>query len=192
MVKILQARLQQYVIHELQVVQLDLAKAEKPEIKLPTFIGSSEKHKSSRKASASALLTMPKPLTLWITTNYGKFFMRWEYQTTWPASWENCMQVKMQQLDLDMEQEIVSKLGKDYIKTVYCHAAYLTYMQNTSCEMPVRMKHKLESRLPGKISITSLGRWHHSYGRKRRGIKKPPDESEREEWKRFKTQHSKN
>ena len=65
------------------------------------------------------------------------------------------MQVKMQQLDLDMEQEIVSKLGKDYIKTVYCHAAYLTYMQNTSCEMPVRMKHKLESRLPGKISITS-------------------------------------
>ena len=82
MVKILQARLQQYVIRELQVVQLDLAKAEKPEIKLPTFIGSSEKHKSSRKASASALLTMPKPLTLWITTNYGKFFMRWEYQTT--------------------------------------------------------------------------------------------------------------
>ena len=82
MLKILQARLQQYVIRELQVVQLDLAKAEKPEIKLPTFIGSSEKHKSSRKASASALLTMPKPLTLWITTNYGKFFMRWEYQTT--------------------------------------------------------------------------------------------------------------
>ena len=125
MVKILQARLQQYVIRELQVVQLDLAKAEKPEIKLPTFVGSSEKYKSSRKASASALLTMPKPLTLWITTNYGKFFMRLEYQTTWPASWENCVQVKMQQLDLDMEQEIVSKLGKEYIMTVYCHEYFM-------------------------------------------------------------------
>ena len=100
------------------------------------------------------------------------------------------MQVK--QLEPDMEQQTGSKLGKEYIKLAPCHAAYLTYMQNTLDEMLGWMKHKLESRLPGELSITSLGRWHHSYGRKRRGIKKPPDESEREEWKRFKTQHSKN
>ena len=65
------------------------------------------------------------------------------------------MQVKKQQLELDMEQQTGSNLGKENVKTVYCHAAYLTYIQNTSCEMPDWMKHKLESRLPGKISITS-------------------------------------
>ena len=65
------------------------------------------------------------------------------------------MQVKKQQLEWDMEQQTGSKLGKEYIKDVYCHPAYLTYMQSTSCEMPGQMKHKLESRLPGEISITS-------------------------------------
>ena len=72
-----------------------------------------------------------------------------------PASWKICMQVKKQQLEPDMEQQTSSKLGKEYIKAVYCHPAYLTYMQSTSCEMPDCMKHKLESRLPGEISITS-------------------------------------
>ena len=65
------------------------------------------------------------------------------------------MQVKKQQLELDMEQQTHSKLGKEYVKAVYCHPAYLTYMQSTSCKMPGWMKHKLESRLPGEISITS-------------------------------------
>ena len=65
------------------------------------------------------------------------------------------MQVKKQQLELDMEQQAGSKLGKENVKAVYCHPAYLTYMQSTSCEMPGWMKHKLESRLPGEISITS-------------------------------------
>ena len=65
------------------------------------------------------------------------------------------MQVKKQQLELDMEQWIGSKSGKEYIKAVYCHPAYLTYMQSTLCEMPGWMKHKLESSLPGEISITS-------------------------------------
>ena len=77
MLKILQARLQQYVNCE-----LDLEKAEEPEIKLPTSAGSSKKQESSRKTSTSALLTMPKPLTVWITINCGKFQNRWEYQTT--------------------------------------------------------------------------------------------------------------
>ena len=135
--------------------KLDLEKAEEPEIKLPTSTGSSRKCESSRKTSTYALLTMPKPLTVWITINCGKFWKRWEYQTTWPASWEICMHIKKQQLELDMEQQTGSTSGKEYIKAIYCHRAYLTYMQSTSCEMPGWMKHKLESRLPGEISITS-------------------------------------
>ena len=155
MLKILQARLQQCVNHELPDVQLDLEKAEKPEIKLPTFTGSWKKQESSRKISISALLTRLAPLTVWITTNCGKFFKIWDYQTTQPASWEICMQVKKQQLELDMEQQTGSKSGKEHVKAVYCHPAYLTYMQSTSWEMLGWMKHKLESRLPGEISITS-------------------------------------
>ena len=92
---------------------------------------------------------MPKPLTSWIIT-CGKSVKWWEYQTTWPASWEICIQVKKQQLELDMEQWTGSKLGKEYIKAVYCHLAYLTYMQTISWEMFAWMKQKLESRLPGK------------------------------------------
>ena len=65
------------------------------------------------------------------------------------------MQVRKQQLELDMVQQTGSKLEKEYVKAIYCHPAYLTYMQSTSCEMPGRMKHKLESRLLGQISITS-------------------------------------
>ena len=135
--------------------KLDLTESEEPEIKLSTFIGSWRKQGNSRKTSTSALLTMLKPVTVWITTNCGKFFKRWEYQTTWPAFWEICMQVRKQQLELDMEQQTGSKLGMEYIKAVCCHPAYLTYMQNTSWEMLGWMKHKLKSRLPGEISITS-------------------------------------
>ena len=69
---------------------------------------------------------MLKPLTVWIITNCGKFLKKWEYQTTLPASWETCMQVKKQQLEQDMKQWIDSKLGKEYIKAVYCHPTYLT------------------------------------------------------------------
>ena len=211
---------------------------------------------------------MPKPLTVWLTTKYGKLFKRWEYQTTWPAYWEICMQIKKQHLEpiccsmfrvfsksqfftsggqnigasvsasvfpmtiqdwfplgltglislqskglsksllqhhsskasilrhsaffmvqlshpymttgktialtrqtfvgklisllfnmlnktLNMEQQTGSKLGKEYINAVYCHLAYLTYMQSTSHKMLIWIKHKLESRLLGEISITS-------------------------------------
>ena len=90
--KILQARLQQYV--NFQMFKLDLEKAEEPEIKLSSSTGSWKKWESSRKTSTSVLLTMPKPLTVWITRNCGKLLKRWEYQTTLPASWETCMQVK--------------------------------------------------------------------------------------------------
>ena len=80
---------------------------------------------------------------------------RWEYQTILPAFLEICMQIKMQELELNMEEQTGSKPGMEYIKAVYCHLAYLTYMQSTSCEMPNWMKHKLESRLLGEISIAS-------------------------------------
>ena len=85
----------------------------------------------------------------------GKILKEMENQTTLPASGETCMQVKKQQLELDMEQRTDSKLRKEYVMAVYCHPAYLTYLQITSCEMPGWMKHKLESRLLGEISITS-------------------------------------
>ena len=98
---------------------------------------------------------MLKPLTVWITINCRKFFKRWEYQTTWSASWEICMQVRKQQLELIRKQQTCSKLEKEFVQAVYCHPVYLTYMQNTSWEMLDGKKHKLESRLPGEIGITS-------------------------------------
>ena len=138
-----------------QMYQLDLEKADEPQIKLPTFAGSQRKQGNSRKTSTPVSLTILKLLTVQITTNCGNFFKRWEYQTTIPVSWETCMQLKKQHLEPDMEQQTVSKLGKEYIKTVYCHLTYLTYMQSTSCEMLGWMTYKLESRLPGEISTIS-------------------------------------
>ena len=108
MLKILQARLQQYMNRELPDVQAGFRKGrEEPEIKWPTSTGSSKKQESSKKTSISALLSMPKPLTVWITINCGKFWQRWEYQVTWPASWETCMQVRKQQLELNMNNRLV-------------------------------------------------------------------------------------
>ena len=89
--------------------KLVLGKTEEPENKLPTSAGSSKKQESSKKTSISALLAMPKPLTVWITVNFLKFWKRWEYQTTWPVSWETCIQVREQQLEPDMEQQAGSK-----------------------------------------------------------------------------------
>ena len=91
------------------------------------------------------------------------------------------MQVKKEQLELDMEQLTGSTLGKGYINTVYCHPVYLTYMQGASCEMSGLMKHKLELRLLEEISITSDRQMTLPYGRKRRRTKEPLDESERGE-----------
>ena len=90
-----------------QMFKLNLEKAEEPEIKLPTSAGSWKKQEGSRKPSISALLTMPKPLTVWITINCGKFWKRLEYQTTWPTSWEICMQVRKQQLGRTWKNRLV-------------------------------------------------------------------------------------
>ena len=114
-----------------------------------------EKAREFQKNIYFCFIDYVKAFNVWITTTCGKFLKRWEYQTTLPASRETCMQVKKQQLELNMEQQIGSKLGKEYVKAVYCPPAHLTYMQSTSWEMPGWIKHKLESRLPGEISITS-------------------------------------
>ena len=109
MLKILQARLQQYVNRELPDVQAGFRKGRGTRDQTAQIAGSLKKQESSRKTSISALLTMPKPLTVWITISCGKFWKRQEYQTTWPASWEICMQVRKQQLELDMELQTGSK-----------------------------------------------------------------------------------
>ena len=138
-----------------QMFKQVLEKAEKPEIKLPTSVGSLKKQERSRKTFISALLTMPKPLTVWITINCGKFFKIWEYQTTWPTSWEIRVQVRKQQLELDMETTDWFQTGKRV-----CQASILSpCLFNLYAEYIIRntglVETKLESRLPGEISITS-------------------------------------
>ena len=155
MLKVPQTRLQQYMDCELPDVQAGFRKGRGTRDQIANIHWIIEKTRVPKKTSTSDLLTTPKPLTVWITTNHEKFFKRWEYQTTLPSSWEIRVQVKKQQLEPDMEQWTGSKLGKEYIKAVNCHPAYLTYMQSELCEMPGWMKHKLESRLLGEISITS-------------------------------------
>ena len=110
MLKVLQSRLQQYVNCEIPDVQAGLRKGRGTRDQIANIHWIIEKAREfQKKTSISALLTMPKPLGVGITINCGKFWKRWEYQTTWPASWETCMQVMKQQLELNMEQQTSSK-----------------------------------------------------------------------------------
>ena len=109
MLKILQASLQQYVNWELPDVEAGFRKGRGTRDQLANIRWIIEKSKECQKNIYSALLTMPKPLTVWITINCGKFWKRWEYQTTWPTSWEICMQVRKQQLELNVDQPTGSK-----------------------------------------------------------------------------------
>ena len=117
---------------------------------------------------------------MWITPNCGKFFKRLEYQITWPASYETCMQVKKQQLKLDMEQRTDTKSGKEYVKSVYCHPAYFTYMQSTCC---TGWNTSWNQDCWEKYQQPQKCRWHHPNGRKWRGTKcflmKVKEESEK-------------
>ena len=176
-----------------QMFKLVFEKAEEPEIKLPTSSESGKKQESSRKTSVSALLTMPKPLTVWNTINCGKFWKRWEYQTTWPASWEIYMQVRKQQLELDMEQQTGSKSGKEFVKAVYCHPAYLTYMQSTSWETLDWKKYSWNQDARRNINNLRYTDDTTLLAESEKELKKPLDESERREWKSWlKAQHSEN
>ena len=129
MLKILQARLQQYMDWELPDVQARFRKGRGIRDQIANIHWIIEK---ARKFQENIyFLTTLKPLIVWIKTNCGKFLKIWEYQITLPSSHETCMQVKKQQLELDVEQQIGSKLGKEYVKAVY-----LIYVQSTSWEMP--------------------------------------------------------
>ena len=129
-------------------------KGGEPEIKLSTFVGSQKKQEHYRKTPTSDLLTMQKPLTVWITTNCRKL-TEMGIPDDLTCLQKNLYAGQEATGGLNMEKQIGSKLGKEYIKAVYCHLAYLTYMQRTLCEMPNWMKHKLESRFLGEISLAS-------------------------------------
>ena len=115
MLKTLQTRLQQYVNLELPAVQAGFRKGRGARDRIANIRWSDHRKKQEfqEKQPTSALLTMPKPLTVWVTGNSGKSWERGEYQTTWPASWEISMQVRKQQWELDMEQQTGSKSGKE-------------------------------------------------------------------------------
>ena len=155
MLRILQARLQQYVNRELPDDQMRFRKDGGNRDEIANICWITEKvWGSQKKTSTSTSLTMLKPLSVWVTTNYGKFFKRQEYQTILLPVRETSLKVKTQQLELDIRQQTSSKLGKKYVKAVSSHLVYLTYMQSTLYEMPCWMKHELESRFKGEISIT--------------------------------------
>ena len=135
-----------------QVFKLVLEKAEEKEIRLPISIRSLKKQESSRKASISALLAIPKSWTVWIITNYGKFWMRWEYQTTWSVSWKSVCRstVKTGHGTTDWFQ-IGKGVHQGCILSPCLFNLHVEYIiQNAGLD-----EHKLESRLLGEISITS-------------------------------------
>ena len=127
MLKILQARLQWYVNWDIPDVQAGFRKGKGTRDQIANICWIIEKARDFQKNTYFCFNDYAKALTMWITTNCGKFLKRWECQTTSPASWETCMQVKRQQLEPYMGQLTGSELGKEYIKAVYCHPAYLTY-----------------------------------------------------------------
>ena len=130
----------------------DLVNSEEPEIKLPISIGSSKKEEF-QKNIYFCFIDYAKAFDWWITTNL-KILKEMGIPDHLACILRN-LYAGQEATELDMEKQTDSKLGKEYVKAVYCHSAYLAYMQSTSNEMPAWMKPKLESRLPGEISITS-------------------------------------
>ena len=175
-----------------QMFKLDLEKAEEPKIKLPTSFGSSKKQESSRKTSISALLTMPKLLTVWITTNCGKFL-----EMGIPDHLTHLLR------NLYAGQEATVRTGygtMDWFKIGkgVCQGCILSpclfnlYLECIMWNARLDDSQKLESRLLGEILVTQGGRWHHPNDRKQKETKELLDEGERGEWKSWlKTEHSK-
>ena len=155
MLKILQGRLQQYMNRELPDVQVGFRKGRGTRDQTANIRCIIEKAREFQKNIYFCFIDYTKAFDCVDHNQLSKILKRWEYQTTWPASWEICMQVKKQHLEPDMEPQTDSKLGKEYVKAIYCHPTYLTYMQSTSCEMIGWMKLKLELRFLGEISRTS-------------------------------------
>ena len=163
--------------------KLDLEKAEESEIKLPTC-WIIKKAREFQKNIYFCFIDYAKAFDCVDHNKLWKVLQEMGIQTTWPAFWEICRQVKKQQLELDIEQQTGSKLGKEYVKAVYCHPAYFTYMKSISWEISGWIKHKLEPRLPREISITSDTQMTPPLWQKVKKIA-PLDESEREEWKNW-------
>ena len=155
MLKILQARLQQYVNQELPDVQSGFRKGREARDQIVNICWIIEKVREFQKETYFCFIDYAKAFDCVDHNKRWKILKEMGIPDHLPASGEIWMQVKKQQLELNMEQQTGSKSGKEYIKAVYCHPAYLTYMQSTSCQMPGWMKHKLESRLQREISITS-------------------------------------
>ena len=153
--EILQARRQQYMNQELPGVQAGFRKGTGPRNQIANIHCITEKARECPPKNIYFCFTDYAKDYDCVGHNKLEILQELGYQTTLPASWENCVQVKKQQLELDMEEYTGSKLKKEYIKAVYWHPDNLTYMQSTSCKMPGWMNHKLESRLLGEISITS-------------------------------------
>ena len=133
--KILQIRLEQYVNWELPDVQAGFRKGWGTRDQIANIGWIIKKAREFQKKHLLLLHWLRQSLWLCGSQQTGNFFKKWEYQTTLPVSWETRMWVKKQQLELDMEQQTGSKLGREYDKAVYCHPAYLTYKQSTSWEM---------------------------------------------------------
>ena len=142
-------RLQQHVNQKIPDDQEEFRKGRGTRDQIANIRGIIEKAREFQKNIYFCLIDYTKAFDYVDHNKLWKILKRWEYQITLPASWEICMQVKKQQLELDMKQQTGSKSGKKYVKAVYCLPAYLTYMQSTSWEMLGWMKHKPESRLPG-------------------------------------------
>ena len=136
MLKIPQARLQQYVNREIPDIQAGFRKGKGARVQIANIRWIIEKAREFQKNIYFCFIDYAKAFDCVDRNKLWKFLKRWEYQTTWPASWEICMQVRKQWLELDIEQQTGSKSAKEYIKAVYCHPAYLTSMQSTKWEMP--------------------------------------------------------
>ena len=176
-----------------QMFKLDLKKAEEPEIKLPASVGSSKKQESSRKTSISALLTMPKPLTVWTTTNFGQFLKRKEYQATWSASWEICMQVRKQQLRVGHGTTDWFQIGKGVFQGCILSPCLFNLYAEHTMRNPGLDKAQAGIKIARRNINHLICRWYHPYGRKWRGTQKPLGESKWVEWKSWlKTQHTEN
>ena len=181
MLKIFQARLQQYMNGELPDIHAGLRKGRGTGDQIASISWIIEKAREFQNDIYFCFI------------DYAKAFDCVDHRKLWKILQEmgipdhlTCLLRSMcagqeAKLELDMEQQTGSKLRKEYVKAIYCHPAYLTYIQSTSREILGWMKHKLESRLPGEISITSNMQMTHFYGRKRRRTKESLDESERGE-----------
>ena len=155
MLKIPQARLQYYVKPQLPDVQAGFRKGRRTRDQIANIHWITVKARAFHKNTYFCFINYTKAFDCVDHNKLWKILKRGENTRPPYLPPEKSMQVRKQQLEPDLEQRTGSKLGKEYSKAVYCHPAYLTYMQSTSCEMLGWMKHKLESRWLGKISITS-------------------------------------